>query len=212
MVHRCYVIWGYSKWILYPFTFIVLVSNTMGLVVTAVIIAAYDQQSRALLITCQNIISVLTITAAIYDSLLTLLMAGRIWYTICHVGQITGGEVCTKYKIFVAIILESGLLYSATQGLVPFDFSVMAVQMAGIAQTVIVVRIAYGQAVESVQQMVSTLHFAEGANNLSQQSMAAHGSVDLRQSLVGVEERGMVGRIEKDKPPLNVAGIESHVR
>ncbi|KAJ8090973.1 hypothetical protein PM082_024897 [Marasmius tenuissimus] len=88
----------------------------------------------------------------------------------------------------------------------------MAVQMAGIAQTVIVVRIAYGQAVGSVQQMVSTLHFAEGANNLSQQSMAAHGSVDLRRSLVGVEERGMVGRIEKDKPPLNVAGFESHVR
>ncbi|KAJ8095439.1 hypothetical protein PM082_023209 [Marasmius tenuissimus] len=61
-------------------------------------------------------------------------------------------------------------------GLVPFDFSVIAVQMAGIAQTVIVIRIAYGQAVENVQQMVSTLQFIEGRSNSQQQSMATRGT------------------------------------
>ncbi|KAK1215864.1 hypothetical protein PQX77_021516 [Marasmius sp. AFHP31] len=78
--------------------------------------------------------------------------------------------------------------------------------MLGIAPTVMIVRIAHEQAVESVQQMVSTLQFAEGINN-SQLSTAAHGTVNLQQSLVAGEEKGIVGRIETDqeKPPSKVA-------
>ncbi|KAK1225750.1 hypothetical protein PQX77_011293 [Marasmius sp. AFHP31] len=77
--------------------------------------------------------------------------------------------------------------------------------MAAIAPTLIVIRIAYGQAVESVQPMVSTLQFVEGGNTSQQRSTVNHGTVDLRQSLAGVEERGIAGRIEMDKPPSNVA-------
>ncbi|KAK1221862.1 hypothetical protein PQX77_015311 [Marasmius sp. AFHP31] len=79
--------------------------------------------------------------------------------------------------------------------------------MAGIAPTIIITRIAYGQAVESIQQMVSTVQFAEGINNYEQQSMAPYGTVNPQQSLAAVEERGMVERIEmdQDKSPSNVA-------
>ncbi|KAJ8089601.1 hypothetical protein PM082_014857 [Marasmius tenuissimus] len=76
----------------------------------------------------------------------------------------------------------------------------------GIAPTVIVIRIAYGETMENVQQMISTLQFAEDANNSQQQSIAACGTVNLQQSLAGVEERGMTGRIELDQEeaPLNM--------
>ncbi|KAK1223399.1 hypothetical protein PQX77_013725 [Marasmius sp. AFHP31] len=92
-------------------------------------------------------------------------------------------------------------------GLIPFDFEVITVQMIGIAPTVMIVRIAHGQAVESVQQMVSTLQFAEGINNSQQWSAALHSMVNPPQYLVAVEERGIVGRIETDQeqPSSNVA-------
>ncbi|KAJ8085714.1 hypothetical protein PM082_004532 [Marasmius tenuissimus] len=219
MVYRCYVVWGFSKRILYPFAFVVLVTDTMGFALAAVRTLAYHNQNSALSVTTLNIANTLVIITIIYDSLLTLLTAGRIWWTIRQVDQITGDRVYTRYKVFVATILESGFIYSGTlvvstalpwimdpesKGFAPFDFSVLAVQMTGIAQTVVVIRIAYGQAVESVQQMVSTLHFAEGRNT----SMAAHGTINLQQSLADVEERGNMGRIETDKLPANVAGEE----
>ncbi|KAJ8085702.1 hypothetical protein PM082_004520 [Marasmius tenuissimus] len=221
MVHRCYVIWGYSNWILYPFAFVVLAADTTGLVLGAISTVAYHNQDEALNTKIQNISYVLVILTAIYVSLLTLLTAGRIWWTVRQVGQITGSRVYTKYRILLATILESGFLFSATQvvgivfelttdpdntGLLPFNFSVISTQMAAIAPTVIIVRIAYGQAVESVQQMVSTLQFVEGINNSQQHPSVAHVTVNLRQSLAGVEERGTLGRIEIDQQPSDSAG------
>ncbi|KAJ8075747.1 hypothetical protein PM082_021377 [Marasmius tenuissimus] len=221
MVHRCYVIWGYSKWILYPFAFIVVVADVISIVVTAVGVVAYRQNNTVVFRKINSILFGLAVTTAMYTSLLTLLTAGRIWWTVRRVGQITGSRVYTKCKIFVATILESGLLFSAmlvvdliftvttdpnSEGLFPFDFNVISVQMAGIAQSLMVVRIAYGQSVDSVQQMVSTLQFVEGVNSSQQRPTDGCGTVDLRRSFLGVEERSTVGRIETDKPPSNVAG------
>ncbi|KAK1223235.1 hypothetical protein PQX77_013899 [Marasmius sp. AFHP31] len=201
MVHRCYVIWGYSKSILYPFAFVMLVTDVTAFVAAAMETAAYQHQVDPLYMRSLNINTVAAIISVIYSSLLTLLTGS--W----------------SYLIFVATILESGLLFSATQvvgvvlplitdphnkGLIPLDFSVINVQMASIAQTVIIIRIAYGQAIESVQQVVSTLQFAEGANHSPQHSTAAHCTVNLQQSLTDIEERGTVGRIETGKPPLNM--------
>ncbi|KAJ8075517.1 hypothetical protein PM082_021147 [Marasmius tenuissimus] len=222
MVHRCYIIWGYNKWILYPFAVVLVIGNTIGLVLTATLTSAYYHHNIVLYNRSNRILQVVAIISVIYSSLLTLLTAGRIWWTVRQVGQITGSRVYTKYKTILATILESGLLYSATllvATLLPLvidpknlgqgsiDFSVISTQMSGIAPTLIVVRIAHGQSVESVQQMVSTLQFAEGARNNSQhQSGAIHGTVDVRQSLAGVNERGTVGRLEIDKPPSELTG------
>ncbi|KAJ8085728.1 hypothetical protein PM082_004546 [Marasmius tenuissimus] len=194
----------------------------MGFVASAVGIAAYQRQNTSLYTRAQNILNVLVTITAVNVSLLTLLTAGRIWWTFRQVGQITGSRVNRKYTIFVATILESGILFSATEaitvfyplitdpkhnGIIPFDSSVIAIQMAAIAPTPIIVQIAYGQAVESVQQMVSTLQFAEGAINPQQHSTVARGTVDLQHSLAEIEERGTVGRIEvSDKPPLDTNG------
>ncbi|KAK1226134.1 hypothetical protein PQX77_010894 [Marasmius sp. AFHP31] len=168
------------------------------------------------------IMQVIVIITAVYSSLLTLLTAGRIWLMAREVGQITGRDIYNKYKIFVATILETGFIFSITQvvtvilqlvmdpenrGNAPFDSSAISIHMGAIAPTLIVLRIAYGQSMDSVQQMVSTLQFADGGNSDSQQCSVAvcHGTVDLWQSLAEVEERGTVGRFEMDKPPSNPA-------
>ncbi|KAK1222754.1 hypothetical protein PQX77_014394 [Marasmius sp. AFHP31] len=213
MVHRCYIIWGYNKWILYSFGFVIVVTDTIDLVLSAVTIVAYQHYHIDLYKRYDSIGWVLGIISTAYQSLLTLLTAGRIWWTVREVGQITGSRVHARYRIIIATILESGLLFTATavvghvlplvlnsrrDGRILLDFGVISAQVQGIAPTIMIVRIEAGKAVQSVHQMVSTLQFAEGANNSQQQSTAVHGTVNPQQSLVAVEERGTVGRIEVD--------------
>ncbi|KAK1217160.1 hypothetical protein PQX77_020192 [Marasmius sp. AFHP31] len=223
LVHRCYVIWGFKKRILYPFAFVVLVTDGIGFVGIAVMIAAYSRRDTPTYLRTFEMMQPLVIITAVYDSALTLMTAGRIWWITREAGQMAGRNIYTKYKVVVATILESGLLYSATllisiivprftdpgtNGLSPFDPEVISIQMAAIAPTLIIVRIAYGQTVESVQQMVSTLHFAEAMANGSQQrsvsAPAVHGTIDLRQSLAVVEERGSIGRDATEKSFINM--------
>ncbi|KAJ8095442.1 hypothetical protein PM082_023212 [Marasmius tenuissimus] len=78
MIHRCYVIWGYSRWILYPFAFVALVTNMIAFVVSAITTTAYQHQNYTLLTSSINIINVVVIISAVYASLLTLLTAGHI--------------------------------------------------------------------------------------------------------------------------------------
>ncbi|KAJ8085675.1 hypothetical protein PM082_004493 [Marasmius tenuissimus] len=192
-----------------------------GFVVTAVMIGAYQHHDAVPYERSFNTVQVLVIITAVYTCLLTLLTAGRIWWITRQAGQITGTDISTKYKIFIATILEPGFLCSATlvvsvvlpvfidpdsQGLAPFDFNVISVQMAAIAPTLIIVRIAYDQSVETVQQMVSALQFAEGGNNSQQRSTFVRGTIDLRRSLGDAEGRGTAGGLEAEKPPSNVAG------
>ncbi|KAK1222753.1 hypothetical protein PQX77_014393 [Marasmius sp. AFHP31] len=222
MVHRCYIIWGHNKWILYSFGFVIVVTETIGLVVNAVSIMAYQHQHMALIQRCDSIAWTSGIISTTYNSLLTLLTAGRIWWIVHNVGQINESRIHTKYRIIIATILESGLLFTATavvgnvlplvlksrkDGHIFLDVGVISAQMMGIAPTIMIVRIKAGKAVESVHQTVSTLRFAEGANNSQQQSTAAHGMVNPQQSLMAIEERGTVERIEmdQDKPLSNVA-------
>ncbi|KAK1225749.1 hypothetical protein PQX77_011292 [Marasmius sp. AFHP31] len=231
LVRRCYVMWNFSKLILYPFAFVVFVTDVIGFVVTAVMLGAYHHHDAVSYERSFNIVQVLVIITAVYTSLLTLLTAGRIWWITRQAGQIAGTDISTKYKIFIATILESGFLCSATlvisvilpiftdpnnKGLAPFDFNVISVQMTfnsakefrsqAIAPTLIIVRIAYGQSVETVQQMVSALQFAEGRNNSQQRSTIVRGTVGLRRSLADPEGRGTTGGVEAEKPPSNVAG------
>ncbi|KAF9259992.1 hypothetical protein L218DRAFT_1055628 [Marasmius fiardii PR-910] len=81
-----------------------------------------------------------------------------------------GRSANARYNSIVAIIIESGLLYAASlvldvvlglavdpdnHGLIPFDVGPVMFLMSGLAPTLIIVRVAYGKSVNSVQQMAS---------------------------------------------------------
>ncbi|KAK1225432.1 hypothetical protein PQX77_011634 [Marasmius sp. AFHP31] len=114
LVHCCYVIWGFKKRILYPFAFVVLVTDGIGFVGIAVMTAAYSRRDTPTYLRTFEMMQPLVIITAIYDSVLTLMTAGRIWWITHEAGQMAGRNIYTKYKVVVATILESGLLYSAT--------------------------------------------------------------------------------------------------
>uniref|UniRef100_A0A0W0EVB9 Uncharacterized protein n=1 Tax=Moniliophthora roreri TaxID=221103 RepID=A0A0W0EVB9_MONRR len=119
---------------------------------------------------------------------LTLLTAGHIWWISQEVQKHLEPAIKTKYNTIVAIILKSGILYSIflttavvyglladpkVLGSVPFSFSVVVYQIAGIAPTLIIIRAAAGKTIEqtSMNQVVSSLHFANragpGSGNLN---------------------------------------------
>ncbi|KAI3617020.1 hypothetical protein WG66_004208 [Moniliophthora roreri] len=160
-LHRCYVIWGSSKWIAFPLIFVML-----------------------------------------------LLATGRIWWISREARKHMGPAIKTKYNIIVAIILESGILYPIflttstiyalladpdAHGIAPFSVMIVTYQVAGIAPTLIIIRAAGGKTVEhtSMNQVVSSLHFANGAGPGPENS-------DTRSHIqvVDVEARSSAGRIQ----------------
>uniref|UniRef100_A0A0W0FAG2 Uncharacterized protein n=1 Tax=Moniliophthora roreri TaxID=221103 RepID=A0A0W0FAG2_MONRR len=106
------------------------------------------------------------IANAVVNSLVTLLTAGRIWW----VGRQAMKVVGKQYRTIIAILLESGMLYpiaiivplilgpSGTD-VSPVNLFPITYQVAGIAPTLIIVRAQSGKAIESVDQVVSTLRY-----------------------------------------------------
>ncbi|KAK1234653.1 hypothetical protein PQX77_002136 [Marasmius sp. AFHP31] len=134
------------------------------------------------------------IAAGAFNFVLTLLTAGRIWWISREARKLGGKPLSSRYNAIVAIIIESGFIYSATtllyiilamtidpeaHGLMPIDLSVLSSQMAGLAPTLIIVRVAYNKSVESVQQMLSTLEFTDPSDR-RQSASALPTTVDLR--------------------------------
>ncbi|KAI3601622.1 hypothetical protein WG66_003057 [Moniliophthora roreri] len=135
--------------------------------------------------------------------ILTLLTAGRIWWISREARKHMGPAIKTKYNTIVAIILESGILYPiflATYvvytllldpdagGSIPFQLFIVTYQVAGIAPTLIIIRAARGKTVEhtSMNQVVSSLHFANGAASGS-------GNSDPRSHVQTIDiERGLL--------------------
>ncbi|KAL0069187.1 hypothetical protein AAF712_003875 [Marasmius tenuissimus] len=52
--------------------------------------------------------------------------------------------------------------------------------MSGLAPTLIIVRIAYGKSVDSVQQQMLSIHFAEPGSNQGANPSALRATVDIR--------------------------------
>ncbi|KAK1229500.1 hypothetical protein PQX77_007435 [Marasmius sp. AFHP31] len=72
--------------------------------------------------------------------------------------------------------------------------------MAGFAPTLVIVRVAYGKSVDSVQQMMS-MHFAE------QSSRQGHGhGVSALRTTVNISSRSQDDHIEEAKSELGVKG------
>ncbi|KAI3616735.1 hypothetical protein WG66_017150 [Moniliophthora roreri] len=184
LLHRCYVIWGSSKWIAFPFIFIMLslaiceivasVFEVIGISNTA------DPAKVQVLLQGNTIDTAFWLAEMGVNIILTLLTAGRIWWISQEARKHMGPAIKTKYNTIVAIILESGILYPIflttaviysllldpdAVGSIPFSLALVAYQVAGIAPTLIIIRAAGGKTVEhtTMNQVVSSLHFANGA-------------------------------------------------
>ncbi|ESK87371.1 hypothetical protein Moror_11705 [Moniliophthora roreri MCA 2997] len=185
LLHRCYVIWGSSKWIAFPFIFIILSLAICEIVASAFIVTGISNTADPAKV--QLYLQGGTIDVAFWlaemgvNIILTLLTASRIWWISHEAWKHMGPAIKTKYNTIVAIILESGILYPIfltttviytlllsnpdTTGTISFSLLIVTYQVAGIAPTLIIIRAAGGKTVEhtSINQIVSSLHFADGA-------------------------------------------------
>ncbi|ESK86786.1 hypothetical protein Moror_15148 [Moniliophthora roreri MCA 2997] len=184
LLHRCYVIWGSSKRILFPMIFVMLSLAICDIVATVLSVIGINNYA-------DPVNQRLYIQGSIIDEgfwwanmgvniILTLLTAGRIWWISHEARKYMGPAIKTKYNTIVAIILESGIIYpilltAATlidkladpdrSGSAPVSLWIVTYQVAGIAPTLIIIWAAEGKTVEhtSMNQALSTLHFVEGA-------------------------------------------------
>ncbi|KAI3605225.1 hypothetical protein WG66_013053 [Moniliophthora roreri] len=143
--------------------------------------------------------------------ILTLLTAGRIWWVSQRAQKHTGPATETRYKMIVAIILDSGILYPIFliadviynsladpdgTGLLPFSLSVVLYQVAGIAPTLIIIRAVSGKTVEhtSTNQAMSSVHFAEsagpGSRNSNTRSHIQTVDIEVRVPAEGAKNPG----------------------
>ncbi|KAF9259811.1 hypothetical protein L218DRAFT_989919 [Marasmius fiardii PR-910] len=156
LIHRCYAVWGSTKRILVPLilaSFVVNVISSTGMIM--IIIGSTDtrvRSNRVLIENGQTIGAVGLIISAAFNSVLTLLTAGRIWWITRSVRKSKTYLLTTMNKI----IFESGMIYpliiilhlSIRNGLpqyyVPLDTLPVVVIAAAIAPTLIIVRIRLG--------------------------------------------------------------------
>ncbi|KAG7092855.1 hypothetical protein E1B28_009170 [Marasmius oreades] len=156
LIHRCYTVWGAKKRILIPMivtSFAVTMISSTGLIMS--IIGFRDttiKSNMALFNNGGNIQAIGWIMSAIFNFALTLLTGGRIWWITRCVGPPRNYLVTTMNKI----IFESGVLYPLVmivhlsidnafpENQVPIDTYPLIVLAAGIAPTLIIVRIRLG--------------------------------------------------------------------
>ncbi|KAL0580845.1 hypothetical protein V5O48_001137 [Marasmius crinis-equi] len=195
LIHRCYIIWNSNKPMLFVLAFITFSINgivtsiyslnlypdkcfslegiSIGSIIAA-IIAEHDTSKESnirIMLISGKINDATLIATTVFNTVLTVLTGARIWWITLQARKVMGKAVDTQYKAIVAIVLESGLLYSLTlmiaiivgdtldpdgRGTVPVDLTMISTQMSGIAPTLIIVRAAYNKTAESVDQVVST--------------------------------------------------------
>uniref|UniRef100_A0A0W0FZV2 Uncharacterized protein n=1 Tax=Moniliophthora roreri TaxID=221103 RepID=A0A0W0FZV2_MONRR len=211
LLHRCYVIWGSSKWIAFPIIFIIIslaICQIVASIFATIGISNFADPAKV-----QLYLQGGTIDQAFWlanmgvNITLTLLTAGRIWWISHEARKHMGPAIRTKYNMIVAIILESGIIYPIFltantinealtnpdgTGLSPFSIWVVTYQVAGIAPTLIIIQAAKGKTIEhtSMNQALSSLHFADGAGprsgNLDTRSHVLTVDIEARLSARGV--------------------------
>jgi len=142
LVLRCYVVWDHKKVILIPSSIVLVVGTVLAFI-----------GEGTVSVSLKKYVEVYIFMIISFNIILTLLTAGRIYWTAREVKSIMGREITSQYQFAVAMIVESGLLYTLTNILVlalsPTRFIAMAVAFAirtvCIVPLLIIVQITLGQ-------------------------------------------------------------------
>ncbi|KAF5357319.1 hypothetical protein D9758_005836 [Tetrapyrgos nigripes] len=168
LIHRCYIVWGSKKWI-------IVLPALASLAVNAIGFAADGMKTKGkadasipsnflLFEKGVNYQLAFYYANAVVNFILTMMIAGRIWRVGRQTQAYTGyslerGIINDRYKAIIAISLECGLLYpialvahAAVEGNVDkisiaVNLTPVAIQMAGVAPTLILVRTCLGKSI-----------------------------------------------------------------
>ncbi|THU92371.1 hypothetical protein K435DRAFT_862545 [Dendrothele bispora CBS 962.96] len=176
LIHRCYIVWNSSWLVIIAPIVISIASNCVGfasIIMTMAIAFGGLQRDQILSLTghADKMLFAFMSMNVINNVLLTGLIAGKIWWIINAVDKAMAqyqrnSKARKRYKPTVALVLESGVLYpisvlifeilSRSGSSIPSLYQVMT-QLAGIAPTLIIVRVGLGVSVNSVNDSVASL-------------------------------------------------------
>ncbi|KJA25145.1 hypothetical protein HYPSUDRAFT_85624 [Hypholoma sublateritium FD-334 SS-4] len=104
---RCYVVWGRKSIVLY----------TAGPILVAITLLGFVTETTKSH-SVKKFIAIYTLFTVAWNLIVTLLTAGRILWVSGQVKKIMGTKMVPRYHFAVAVIVESGLLYTVSTLLV----------------------------------------------------------------------------------------------
>ncbi|THU84685.1 hypothetical protein K435DRAFT_870024 [Dendrothele bispora CBS 962.96] len=180
LIHRCYKVWGAKKKVIVLPVIISIINNGLafgeiiaGTVLTVNKTTAQDINSLPTLggnyLTFENDAIILYLAVTLFTNLvITFMIAGRIWWIGHQISKFLPSRKFNLARQTMAICLESGIMYplvifptlvlssQAVKSNTPSQFfeAGILIQAMGIAPTFIIVRVALGISIESVQDTI----------------------------------------------------------
>ncbi|KAI3608908.1 hypothetical protein WG66_011030 [Moniliophthora roreri] len=169
LLYRCFVLWNSMRPIFIVALVILFLTNVTGFIRVVLLhtLPAVHLQTLSMIHLAYFIAN------AINTTLLTLATAGQIWWSSREARRLLGHEVDRRYKRVVAMVIESGFLYTASlvaevsvsQSASSLGFELelfpLVALMAGIAPTLIILRSSLGSSESAVpdSRIISSLRF-----------------------------------------------------
>jgi hypothetical protein len=154
VIYRCHSVWNNSKRIIVLPAFLLLAGSACGYAY----IGLSDEEYRF-----RQLLNAFLFTTVTLNLLVTILMASRIWWIARKARTILGPGLAKKYHTLIAIVIESGVIYSIYVVLdVVFPGLILdagLAQVVGIVPTLIIVQIGLGRDshdVDTTASMVQT--------------------------------------------------------
>ncbi|KAJ8085683.1 hypothetical protein PM082_004501 [Marasmius tenuissimus] len=117
LVHRCYIIWGSRKAVFYTLVIPMMIGNALNLADVVVSGVAFQHRHYGLYQVSMKVNYLFVVIGSVYSLLLSLATGGRIWWISREARLLMGRNVRTRYKVIVATIFETGILYSGSQAI-----------------------------------------------------------------------------------------------
>ncbi|KAF8880555.1 hypothetical protein BD779DRAFT_1675893 [Infundibulicybe gibba] len=146
VIYRCYAVWSHNKRIII-FPCILLLAAT---------ICGYGATSHSL----KRSFGIYLWMTFTLNILVTTLTAGRIWWISQKARRILGSDLVKRYNSAIAVIVESGAIYSSY--IIHVILSVLVldvglIQMVGIVPTLIIVQVGLGRDTVERPTTISTM-------------------------------------------------------
>ncbi|KXN85634.1 hypothetical protein AN958_10971 [Leucoagaricus sp. SymC.cos] len=140
LIYRCYTLWNNSKRIIALPCLVLLGSTICGYLFVGLSDDEYP---------FRFLLSIFLFTTLGLNSVVTSLMAGRIWWIARRTRGLVGPKLTKKYRMAIAVFIESGLLYSVyvilDVALHELLLDAGLVQVVGLVPTLIIVQTGLSQ-------------------------------------------------------------------
>ncbi|KIJ63955.1 hypothetical protein HYDPIDRAFT_28853 [Hydnomerulius pinastri MD-312] len=148
LLHRCFIIWGWEKYVVWPMTTLFLAMIAMSILILA-------ESSGAVFYNINTQLAYLCIEVGM-TVIYTVLVTGRLFALRKQMKEILGREHVRTYETVAAMVIESAAMYSTLGIIFIIAFAVhsnvsnlvfLAIShVQGIAQLLIIIRVAQGRA------------------------------------------------------------------